>query len=109
MGKITFRFEKGEKFPQVFEIATGESILDVALDNDISLNHNCGAVCACSTCQVYVEMGGDILAEISDAEEDFIDRARNPRFNSRLACQCKLAAEGDIEVIIPDQSNIIGH
>jgi hypothetical protein len=26
-----------------------------------------------------------------------------------LACQCKLAEEGDLVVRIPDQSGIIGH
>ena len=85
----------------------GDSILDAAHDNDIQLNHNCGAVCACSTCQVYIDKGMDSLTEISDKEEDFIDRAINPRINSRLGCQC--IVNEDIEVTIPDQSTIIGH
>ena len=42
-------------------------------------------------------------------EEDFVDRARNPKFNSRLACQCVLQDETDLIVTIPDQSGIIGH
>jgi ferredoxin, 2Fe-2S len=46
---------------------------------------------------------------MSDAEEDFVDRARNPKINSRLACQCVLEEEGDLKVIVPDQSMIIGH
>ena len=66
-----------------------------------------GAVCACSTCQVYIEKGMDNLPEISDKEEDFIDRAINPRINSRLGCQCVI--NSDIEVTVPDQSTIIGH
>ena len=45
----------------------------------------------------------------SDREEEYVDRARNPRYNSRLACQCKLEDDGDLEVIVPDQSGIIGH
>ena len=74
------------------------------------LNHNCGGVCACSTCHIYVEKGGDDLEEISDKEEDFIDRATNPRLESRLACQCIILDENaEIVVIIPDQSGIIGH
>ena len=46
---------------------------------------------------------------MSDREEEYVDRARNPKYNSRLACQCKLAEEGDLVVRIPDQSGIIGH
>ena len=37
--------------------AIGESILDVALDNGINIEHACGGVCACSTCHMYVEAG----------------------------------------------------
>ncbi|MBM4112369.1 MAG: 2Fe-2S iron-sulfur cluster binding domain-containing protein, partial [Phycisphaerae bacterium] len=35
----------------------GESLLEIALDNGINIEHACGGVCACSTCHVYVESG----------------------------------------------------
>jgi 2Fe-2S ferredoxin len=105
--KVTFRFETEPNKEVTIEVQEGDSILDAAHDNEIQLNHNCGAVCACSTCQVYIDKGMDSLTEISDKEEDFIDRAINPRINSRLGCQCIVTA--DIEVTIPDQSTIIGH
>ena len=64
----------------------------------------------CIRDSVYVEEGEDHLQEISDREEDFIDRATNPRIESRLGCQCVvLNEEAEIEIIIPDQSGIIGH
>jgi 2Fe-2S ferredoxin len=109
MPQITFKFEEKDKAPLTVDIAKGEMILDVALDNDIPLHHNCGAVCACSTCHIYIESGADSLAEISEKEEDFVDRARNPKYNSRLACQCTLLEDKDLVVTIPDQSVIIGH
>ena len=110
MGKITFRFEDESIPTKVGDVEKGLSILDLAEENDVHLNHNCGAVCACSTCHVYVEVGDEYLQEISDKEEDFIDRAINPRLESRLGCQCVVLDESaDIEVIIPDQSKIIGH
>lgn len=104
--KIFFKFEEDIE-PITVEADEGDSILDAALDNDIHLNHNCGAVCACSTCQVYIDKGMDSLPEISDKEEDFIDRAINPKINSRLGCQCIITT--DLEVTIPDQRKIIGH
>lgn len=109
MGKITFYFEQKGLEPQTFEIEEGDTVQDIALDNDIELHHNCGGVCACSTCHVYVQKGMDNLREITDKEEDFIDRAVNPKLNSRLACQCELEADADIEVIIPDQTQFMGH
>jgi 2Fe-2S ferredoxin len=105
--KIKFVFEDGSE-PRVIESESGYSVLEVALLNNIELNHNCGGVCACSTCHVYIEQGMNSLEEVTDKEEDFIDRARDPRLNSRLSCQCELLdGEGEIEVIVPDQSTII--
>ena len=111
MAKITFTFEDKDIPTKVVENAEeGYSILELTEDHDIHLNHNCGGVCACSTCHIYVEKGDDMIEEISDKEEDFIDRATNPRLESRLACQCVILDENAIiEVQIPDQSGIIGH
>ncbi len=110
MYKIHFKFEQKGLEPVTIEnVAAGQSILEAALDNNIELHHNCGMVCACSTCHLYLEKGEHHVPEISDREEDFIDRARNPRLNSRLGCQCVLEdGDGEIEVTIPDQSLIHG-
>ena len=112
MAKIIFTFEEEGHEKKEVEAILGDTILDVAEENDIHINHNCGMVCACSTCHVYVESGEDSLQEISDQEEDFIDRAANPRIESRLSCQCTILEDNDdlvIEVHVPDQSQIIGH
>ena len=111
MAIIKFTFEDKSIEPiTVDDAQVGENILEVTEDYDIHLNHNCGAVCACSTCHVYIESGEDYLKEITDREEDFIDRARNPRLESRLACQCEILDDDAVlEVHIPDQSEIIGH
>lgn len=110
MYNITFKFEQKGLTPITISTEDGDqSILEVALKNDINLHHNCGGVCACSTCHLYVEKGGHLVEELSDKEEDFIDRAINPRLSSRLGCQCTLiGAGGDIEVILPDQSQFLG-
>jgi len=104
---VTFLFEDEQFSPQTVKAAAGDSILEVALENEIDLHHNCGGVCACSTCHVYIESGMEFLPEITDKEEDFVDRAINPRIESRLACQCLI--QGNIIVRIPDQSVMIGH
>lgn len=106
--KIKFNFEEVEKESLEFTIFEGDNILDVALENNIKLQHNCGGVCGCSTCHIYINKGMDSLSEISDKEETFIDEANNPRINSRLSCQCILV-EGDVEVTIPSQANFLGH
>lgn len=111
MARITFQFEDPTIETRVIDdVPDGQSILEITEDHDIHLNHNCGGVCACSTCHLYVESGEEYLEEISDKEEDFIDRAINPRLESRLGCQCIILDPGaEIVVTIPDQSRIIGH
>lgn len=106
--KLQINFEEAGKESIELPIVEGESVLDVCLDNGIELQHNCGGVCGCSTCQVYVNKGMDNVQEISDKEEDFIDRAINPRINSRLGCQCVLI-DGDLEVTLPNQHQFLGH
>ena len=99
MYNITFKFEQKGLAPiTISNIEPDQSILEVALKNDIDLHHNCGGVCACSTCHLYVDKG-----------EDFIDRAINPKLISRLGCQCILhEGSGDIEVTLPDQTQFLG-
>jgi len=110
MYTIKFRFEeKGREPVTLTDIEPDQSILEIALLNNIELHHNCGGVCACSTCHVYINKGEENLEELSDKEEDFIDRAVNPRINSRLGCQCVLLdGDGEIEVTLPDQTQFLG-
>ena len=110
MYNVTFKFEqKGLKPVTIENVEPDQSILEVALKNDIVLHHNCGGVCACSTCHLYIDKGDDLVEELSDKEEDFIDRAINPRLSSRLGCQCVLQdGNGEIVVTLPDQTQFLG-
>jgi len=110
MYTVKFSFEqKGLEPVTLTNVEPGQSLLELALKNDIELHHNCGGVCACTTCHLYVQKGMEFLEEISDKEEDFIDRAVNPRLNSRLGCQSVLLeGEGEIQATIPDQSQFLG-
>ncbi len=110
MYTIKINFEQPGLEPVTLQdVEPGQSLLEICLTNDIELHHNCGGVCACSTCHLYVQKGEDELEELSDREEDFIDRAVNPRLNSRLGCQCVLIGEGgEVEVTLPDQTQFLG-
>ena len=106
--RINFE-EKGLEPVTLNNISPDQSLLEVCLDNQIELHHNCGAVCACSTCHIYINQGADFLEELNDREEDFIDRAVNPRINSRLGCQCVLQpGAGTVEITLPDQTQFLG-
>lgn len=72
----------------------GESILDVAHDNDIEIEGACGGECACSTCHVILDKEiYDKLPKPSEEEEDMLDLAIGLTKTSRLGCQVKLTKD----------------
>ena len=105
MPKITFLNPLGPKtkLPLVVEAKPGESILDAAEECGARVGHACGGNLACSTCHVYVHQGFDSLPEITDKENDIMDKAFDVRPESRLGCQAKCGAE-DLVVEITEES-----
>ena len=78
------------------------SLLDIALANNVHLEHNCGGSCACTTCHVQVIKGADLLTEMDDDEADRLDMAADLQLNSRLGCQCVVTKPGEIVVNVPE-------
>ena len=105
MPKITFLNPYGKKSdaPLTVECKRGLTILDAAEECGARVGHACGGNLACSTCHVYVEKGLDSLPEISEKENDIMDKAFDVRQESRLGCQAKLAEE-DVVVEISEES-----
>jgi 2Fe-2S ferredoxin len=107
---IKFWFEQKGKAPVMLKnIESGRSLLELALENRLGLQHQCGGVCACTSCHLYVETGMEFIDEMSTRERDFINRAVNPQKNSRLGCQSLLIeGTGMVTVVIPDQAILPG-
>jgi ferredoxin, 2Fe-2S len=106
MAKITF-VTNGE--PLTFDVDLAAlpyqhhglpgSLLDVALNVGVPLEHVCGGNCACTTCHVIVTSGEDNLSPLEDDEADRLDTAWDLTPRSRLACQA--VVRGDVECEIP--------
>lgn len=82
------------------DVSQGETILDVALKNNIIIEHACEKSCACTTCHVIVREGFDSLEESDELEDDMLDKAWGLEPESRLGCQAVVADE-DLVVEIP--------
>ena len=76
------------------------SLLDVALNLGLALEHVCGGNCACTTCHVIVRAGMDNLTAMEDDEADRLDTAWGLTPHSRLACQA--VVRGDVTCEIPE-------
>ena len=77
------------------------SLLDVAENYGIFLDHACGGVCACTTCHLHVLEGAKGLSETEDLELDRLDLAPGLQLNSRLGCQAVIEKPGSYLVEIP--------
>ena len=95
----TVQFEHG-KLPYK-DHGKPESLLDVALNNGIRLDHACGGNCACTTCHIWVKEGAGNLSEMDDDEADRLDMAADLQLNSRLGCQAVINKPGKVVVEIP--------
>jgi 2Fe-2S ferredoxin len=108
MYTIRFKFEQpGLNAVSLRNIEPGYSLLEIALNNRIELHHDCGGICSCSTCHLYIDKGEQFVSAITKREEDLVERTVDRRPGSRLACQCLLKeGGGEVEVTIPDPVKI---
>ena len=87
MAKITY-IDK-DKNKKIVEVADGLTVMEGAVQNDIpGIDADCGGSMACATCHVYVQDEWfNKIESATDAEQDMIDMAYEPKKNSRLRCQ----------------------
>jgi ferredoxin, 2Fe-2S len=105
MPKLTFLNPQGPASagPVVVDCKKGISILDAAEECGARVGHACGGNLACSTCHVWVQEGIDSLPEVTDKENDIMDKAFDVRPESRLGCQACLG-DDDLVVEITQES-----
>ncbi|HSK03590.1 MAG TPA: 2Fe-2S iron-sulfur cluster-binding protein [Kofleriaceae bacterium] len=105
MPKITFQNPIGSRStgPVSLDVVPGTSILEAAEECGARVGHACGGNLACSTCHVWVHEGLDSLPEVTDKENDIMDKAFDVRPESRLGCQARVADQ-DVIVEITEES-----
>lgn len=101
MPKITF-LPHHELCPEglTVDASTSATILDVALEHNIHIEHACEMSCACTTCHIIVRKGFSSLEPALETEEDMLDKAWGLEPDSRLSCQAFIEQD-DLTVEIP--------
>jgi ferredoxin, 2Fe-2S len=85
-------------------VEPGTTLLEAAEAAGVEVPHNCGGVCACVTCHVWVEKGLASLGELSEGEDEKLNEAAGLDATSRLSCQ---ATVGDEEIVVRVPNNRI--
>ena len=89
---------------QTFTAKDGESVLDVAINNDVPMQHACGGFCACTTCHIRVKSGMEHLSEVEEDENDRLENVADDRGpSSRLGCQAKIHGDIVVEIVNLDE------
>lgn len=109
MPRVTFINPDGTL--RVIDAKAGQTLLDIAWDNDIDIEGACGGSMACSTCHVIVDAAFyDRLPAASEEEEDLLDLAWGLTPTSRLGCQIVLteALDGLVVRLPSETRNMLG-
>ena len=89
-----------------FNAEEGISLCSALLNNRIEIEHACDQSLACTTCHVIVREGFASTGEMSEDEEDLLDRAWGLTSVSRLSCQVKV---GDTPLTVELPRYTINH
>jgi len=77
------------------EAEAGKTVLQIALDNGIPMEHACGGNGFCTTCMCKVKSGMEGLSPRNDKEEN-MGVTDDP---DRLSCQAEVRGDVEIEVL----------
>jgi len=99
MARVSLRARVTFRDPAVeVEVPIGITLLEAPMSTGAVTPGACGGICACGGCHVRVEEGAQYLSTATETEEDQLDRVFDVRQSSRLACQARIIAGGDIIV-----------
>jgi 2Fe-2S ferredoxin len=106
MVKVTYI--DSENTTRTIEVEPGISVMAAARSNDIpEIESDCGGVCTCSTCHVYVDPDWvDRTGTASKVENGLLSLQETRQPNSRLSCQITITDALDglvIRTLAPEE------
>jgi 2Fe-2S ferredoxin len=95
MVKITYIEFDGTE--HVVDVPSGLSVMEGAINNNLpGIEAECGGMCSCATCHVYVDPAWtDATGSPGDIEQGMLESALDLQDESRLSCQIDVGDELD--------------
>ncbi|MEQ9661075.1 MAG: 2Fe-2S iron-sulfur cluster-binding protein [Parasphingopyxis sp.] len=103
MPKVIYEASDGTE--STIEVASGTSVMRGAKENGVDgIEADCGGVCACATCHVYVDpQWAESVGGPGEDEAEMLECANDPGPTSRLSCQIEMTDALDgLKVRLPD-------
>ena len=93
MTKVIFIDHNGNNYQ--INANQGDSLMEAAISNNVpGIDADCGGLCACGTCHVFVELNWlSKVGERSEMEDSMLEYTENVKSNSRLSCQITISEE----------------
>lgn len=77
-----------------------QTLLEIALEEDLPLAHDCGGDAVCSTCALQVLAGMEHLSSVEAIEQEALDKFfPNYPSSTRLACQARVITKSGNVVV----------
>ncbi|MFQ6006726.1 MAG: 2Fe-2S iron-sulfur cluster-binding protein [Woeseia sp.] len=83
--------------PHEVDVPSGLSVMEGAIDNNVpGIEAECGGMCSCATCHVYVDPAWvEATGSPEHIEQDMLESAMDLQETSRLSCQIEVSDELD--------------
>jgi 2Fe-2S ferredoxin len=90
---------------QAFDAELDEDLLEVLQRNGYPISTSCGGIASCGLCRITVLEGKHHLTPIKPAELGHLGNVAKV-IGLRLACQSRIAVEGEIVVRVPEVEDV---
>ena len=103
---VTITYVEFDGTCHTVDVRNGLSLMEGAVLNNVpGIEGDCGGLCACATCHVFLpEDWAERVPPKEDMEERMLDFAFDVQEGSRLACQIEVTDEIDgLEVMMPER------
>ena len=103
---VTITYVEFDGTRHTVDVRNGLSLMEGAVLNNVpGIEGDCGGLCACATCHVFLpEDWAERVPPKEDMEERMLDFAFDLQEGSRLACQIEVTDEIDgLELMMPER------
>jgi ferredoxin len=90
-----------EPLSKISEVETYSNLLSVLLSENLQVSRECNGRGMCATCHIYVTSGMESLTPMTPRESKTLEVITSARAGSRLACQCRVVADGVVVEVPP--------